>query len=38
MKLSETELRYLTKMVAIVAVLIASIWGVETGALSALLL
>lgn len=34
---SEMELRYLVKVIGILAVLLASLWGVETGALVSLL-
>ena len=34
---SEIELRYLVKVIGILAVLLASLWGVETGALVSLL-
>lgn len=34
---SEIELRYLVKVIGILAVLLASLWGAETGALVTLL-
>ena len=35
---SEVELRYLVKVIGILAVMLCSLWGAETGAISALLL
>jgi hypothetical protein len=35
---SELELKYLVKVIGILSVLLASLWGAETGALSSLLL
>lgn len=35
---SETELKYLVKVVGILAVLLASLWGADSGALTSILL
>lgn len=35
---SEIELKYLVKVIGILAILLASLWGAETGALTSILL